>query len=334
VRALFFAEHEIRDGRTDRHGNHRIVSRRIQFVETGEDNAASGGGAAPYLDYRPPTEDEQTALAGLLEAPWLQEDIEGAATAYAIERLVPEHFDEVKSYREGLVLKTMAAVKDRLTKEIQYWDNRAEELKLEELAGKQPRLNSAQAGRRCDELTDRLQNRMKELELERQLAPLPPVISGGALIVPERVLASKSGRDYPGVDKASRDRIEELAMQAVEEAEKRMGRVPRRMPQNNPGYDIESLDPESGHLHFIEVKGRSEDASFVHVTKTEVLLGLNRRKFSALAIVLVGSDGVIGRPHYVRDAMSRVMPRDVPFGMTGIDLSIKELLEMESPEVI
>ena len=32
--------------------------------------------------------------------------------------------------------KTEAAVKDRLTKEISYWDHRAETLKLEEKAGR------------------------------------------------------------------------------------------------------------------------------------------------------------------------------------------------------
>jgi hypothetical protein len=35
-----------------------------------------------------------------------------------------------------LIAKTEAAVKERLIKEITYWDHRAEQLKLQEQAGK------------------------------------------------------------------------------------------------------------------------------------------------------------------------------------------------------
>src|SRR5205085_482291 len=82
---------------------------------------------------------------------WLQQDLEAQALTYAIAALVPEHFDEVKRRKEELIAKTIAAVKDRLTKEIVYWDHRAEELKAQEQAGRTPRLNSAKARQRADE---------------------------------------------------------------------------------------------------------------------------------------------------------------------------------------
>jgi hypothetical protein len=67
--------------------------------------------------------------------------------------------------------KTRAAVKDRLTKEINYWDHRAEELKLQEQAGKvNARLNAQEARRRADDLQGRLQKRMEQLELESQIS--------------------------------------------------------------------------------------------------------------------------------------------------------------------
>ena len=44
-------------------------------------------------------------------------------------------------------------MKDRLTKEITYWDHRAEQLKLQEQAGKpNAKLNSGEARKRADEL--------------------------------------------------------------------------------------------------------------------------------------------------------------------------------------
>jgi hypothetical protein len=45
---------------------------------------------------------------------------------------VPRPFEEVKRNKEELVIKTVAAVKDRLTKEINYVDHRANELKAQE----------------------------------------------------------------------------------------------------------------------------------------------------------------------------------------------------------
>jgi hypothetical protein len=58
------------------------------------------------------------------------------AQGYAIAHVVPEHLAEVRGRKLELIAKTEAAVKDRLTKEITYWDHRAEELKLQE-AGRQ-----------------------------------------------------------------------------------------------------------------------------------------------------------------------------------------------------
>ncbi|EAZ98517.1 DUF3883 domain-containing protein [Marinobacter sp. ELB17] len=49
--------------------------------------------------------------------------------------------------------------------------------------------------------------------------------------------------------------VEVIARQAVCDFEKRRGRVPTQMPQTHPGYDIESLDTETGESRMIEVKG-------------------------------------------------------------------------------
>src|SRR5262249_32006854 len=110
--------------------------------------------------------------------------------------LVPGHFDEVRQRKEELINKTLVAVKDRLTTEINYWDHRAAQLKEQELAGKvNAQLNSGLARQRADELATRLQKRLAELEQERRLSPLPPVVLGGALIVPIGLLRRLQGTD-------------------------------------------------------------------------------------------------------------------------------------------
>ena len=69
-------------------------------------------------------------LNALLEQEWLKgENLERRATAYAVEHLVPRHLERVRQRRIELIDKTEAAVQERLTKEINYWDLRAAELR-------------------------------------------------------------------------------------------------------------------------------------------------------------------------------------------------------------
>ena len=138
-RALFYLEHALQDGSADRNGNRLIISRRLQFIEMDRQGNAREAGYAPYLDYRPLTEQEIPVVQAALTDMWDMEDLERTALGYAVEHLVPPHLNEVKLRREALVTKTMAAVKERLTKEATYWDARAQELKLQEEAGKTPR---------------------------------------------------------------------------------------------------------------------------------------------------------------------------------------------------
>ncbi|HEV8718941.1 MAG TPA: DUF3883 domain-containing protein [Candidatus Binatia bacterium] len=116
-------------------------------------------------------------------------------------------------------------------------------------------MNSALARQRADELEGQLQLRMAELEQERQLSPLLPVVIGGALVVPQCLLQRNQTPASVEASQAERERIDRLAVAAVIKAERRLGHEPREMPHEHPGYDIESKDPAFNHLRFIEVKG-------------------------------------------------------------------------------
>ena len=186
VRALVYLEHPIQDARIDASGKRRVVSRRLQYVEIDTTGVARNAGYAPYLDYRPLQEDERSLVEPVLEKSWLRADIESQAIEYAIAHIVPQHLQEVKQNKEELIDKTLAAVKDRLTKEITYWDHRATELNLQEQAGKvNAKINSDKARQRADDLQARLQKRTAELEQERHLSPLSPVVAGGSISHPD-----------------------------------------------------------------------------------------------------------------------------------------------------
>jgi superfamily II DNA or RNA helicase len=321
VRALFYLEHSIQDARTDHSGNRRVVSRRMQFVEIDGSGGVRNAGYAPYLDYRPITPEERTLTSPLLEPDWLKRELESKILEYGVQSLVPQHFNEVKIRKEELVEKTMAAVKERLTKEITYWDHRAEELKAQELAGKTPRLNSGKARQRADDLQARLQKRLEELEQERRLSPMPPVVIGGALVVPAGLLARLRGerKVEPAQFAKDRERVMLLAMAAVIEAERRLGFAPRDVSAQNLGYDVESEISPAGRLRFIEVKGRAKGAETVTITKNEILTALNKPEDFILALVEVDGDSTSTR--YVRQPFQR----EPDFGVTSVNYALKEL---------
>ena len=167
-------------------------------------------------------------------------------------------------------------MKDRLTKEISYWDHRAEQLKLQEQAGKATaRLNSGEARKRADALQARLERRMDELKFERQISPLPTVILGGMLVVPQGLIAGMTGRPLPAVaDSPDTHASAGRARAVVMEVERRLGFEPTDRETEKLGYDIESRVPGTGKLRFIEVRGRVSDAATITVTKNEILYSL------------------------------------------------------------
>jgi SNF2 family DNA or RNA helicase len=324
-RMLFFLEHSIQDASVTKSGDRRVVSKQLLFVEIDSTGAARHLNYAPYLDYRPLNVGEP-ALEQIVARPecgWISRDLESKAQGYAIANVVPEHLAELRSRKLALLDKTEAAVKDRLTKEIVYWDNRAAQLKAQEQAGKtNARLNSGEARKRADELQARLQRRMEEIQRERQLSPLPPVVLGGLLVVPIGLIRAIGGLPQTTAQTtvdthAAAARAREIIM----EVERGLGFRPVDREFEKLGYDIESAIPGTGRLRFIEVKGRIAGADTVTVTKNEILYSLNKPDDFILA--LVEFDGADHRVHYVR----RPFQREPDFGVTSVNYGFAELIE-------
>jgi superfamily II DNA or RNA helicase len=301
-RLLVTLEHAIRDGRPGRHGQPSVVSRRMQFVMIDEQGKTVDAGPAPYLDFRPLRPDETEAAHKLLDAEWLKGDIEKTAMHFAIAQLVPEHLRETRERRLAEIDRVEGEVRARLRREISYWDGRAEELALREQAGKGGRLNSGNARAYAQTLTERLDRRLRQLSEERDIQALPPQVKGAALVMPIGMLRPRTGSAPDGFaeDALARQEVERLAMEAVLAAERTLGREPRDVSAAKVGYDIESRDANSGHLHFIEVKGRIDGADSITVTTNEMLVALNAGERFILAIVPVSDGGFAQRPVYVR----------------------------------
>ena len=324
-RVLLFLEHAIQDASLTRSGDRRIVSKRMLYVELDADGMTRHVHYAPYLDYRPLAEDDP-GLEEILERPqcaWIDQDMERQAQGYAVANVVPEHLAEVRDTKLTLIAKTEVAVKDRLTKEITYWDHRAEQLKLQEQAGKTgARLNSGEARKRADMLQTRLQKRLEELRHEAQISPLPPVVLGGLLVVPRGLIDEMRGHEPAGTGTAvdtqeSAARAREIIMGA----ERSLGFDPTDREFEKLGYDIESRVPNTGKLRFIEVKGRASGAATITVTRNEILYSLNKPEDFILGIVEF-QDGGQHQVHYVREPFRR----EPDFGVTSVNYDFGELL--------
>ena len=329
ARLLFYVEDSVQDGVILTSGSKRIISKHIHFVELKEDGTAVNAGYAPYLDYRAADSDEQTAVRTFLNSQaWLQQNVEDIAVGYAISEVIPAHVKEVKVRKTKLIDKTAKAVKERLTAEIQYYDFRAGELKTKESAGKSnARLNSEMAQRHADELQSRMNKRLAELEMEKLISAMPPVIVGGAIVIPRGLLNRLLGKpDTFAADAIARREIELAAMQAVMDIEASLGYIPRDVSASKVGYDVESLIPQDKRgkgcepLRFIEVKGRAVGADTVTVSVNEILTAFNKPDEYILAIVEV--DGTVTRTIYLK----KPFHERPDFAATSVNYNIVDLV--------
>jgi superfamily II DNA or RNA helicase len=322
-RALVYLDHAIRDGRTDRTGQRCVVSQRMYFVELSADGAGAEAGPAPYLDYRPLAAGELAAAHDIVAAcaAWRIED---RATRFAAAHLVPQHLEDVRREKVEYVRKVAQAVEDRLTKEIRYWQQRAEQLLHEEQAGGKPKMSSRRARELAAEMEARLQRRLDELRREAQVAPAPPNVVGAALVIPVALLDRAQAQPERSLGRPAlaeaRAAVEHRAMAAVMAHERALGCEPVDVSAENRGYDIESRDHSRGRLRFIEVKGRAAGAGTVTVSRNEVLTALNKPDAYILAIVEI--DGDRETVHYHQ----RPFQGDHGFAVTHVTYDFGKLL--------
>ena len=329
ARLLFYIEDAIQDGVILPNGSKRVVSKNIHFVELTADGSARGAGYAPYLDYRAATLDEHSVIRPYSQSQdWLHTGVEDRARGYAIANIIPAHFSEVKAHKHKMLDKIAKAVKERMTAEIQYWDFRAADLKSKEAAGKKnDRLNSQMAARRAEDLEARMQRRLSEIDTEKMISPAPPVVIGGALVIPKGLLHQLTDAPNASVFAHGDLRaVEYAAMKAVMDIETELGYIPHDVSAAKVGYDVESdipkqLRPEgASSLRFIEVKGRTKGAISVTVSKNEILTGLNKPEEYILAIVEV--DGQNTRTIYLKRPF-----RNAPdFTATSVNFDIADLV--------
>ncbi len=301
---LFMVDHSVCEGEAE-----KVVSRRMQFVRLLPDGTAGNAGWAPHLDLAEPSARALELAKDIRAQEWLSADLEGRAVQYASVNMAKDHFDEVRKRRVAQVDKIHQAVRERLVKAINYWTRRRMELEQEVAAGRQPRVQPANARQNADMLTARLKNRERELEQMRHIVSKAPVVLGGILVIPQGLLNQTSGTGTFCADALMRSHVEQVAMKAVMDVEQSFGNTVEDVSAQKCGWDVTSRYPARPgepirDARHIEVKGRAKGADTITVTRNEICCAINQRDKFILAIVLVDGDSYEG-PYYIRNPFER-----------------------------
>lgn len=324
---LILLTHEVRSG------DGTVLSKRLQFMRVAPNGETEFAGWAPHIDLDPLPGDERAMLLEALDTSWFSSGHETKALESAAATLAPEHYEEVAQRRIEHVEKTLNAVHERLSKEIDFWQDRWMKLNDDAAAGKDARLSLGNIERTLSDLQSRLDNRKQELLSMRHVVNSTPVLLGAALIVPVGLMNKLRGEEPadPAVasmaaDATARSRIEYLAMQAVQQREEAQGCRVIDVSSEKCGWDLTSYPPvvdgKQPTPKHIEVKGRVKGADTITVTKNEILYARNQGDKFVLAIALVDENDSIDGPHYIREPFDS----EPGWGVTSINFNLGELL--------
>jgi len=300
---LVILEHTVRES-----SGGSVVSRRLQFVRVPQHGTPVDAGYAPHTGLRAASDAERSLVADVLSSSWLSVELQDKAYAFASDVIAAEHFREVKSSKEAHAERVLAAVHERLTKEINHWENRYLDLQDQVAKGKQPKVQLDNTRQKINELSERLAARKKQLEQQRAVVSATPLVLGAALVIPQGLLEVRRGNTTYSIDAEARRRVELIAMRRVMDVERGFGHDVSDVSADKCGWDVTARPkPQDGSLadaRHIEVKGRAKGQDSVTVTYREIITALNDGDRYILAIVLVDGDQTEG-PYYIRRPFSK-----------------------------
>ena len=201
--------------------------------------------------------------------------------AWLQTNMLQPFLEETRKDRLAEVERIADHVKLSLTELIQRADEEIGKASLDKekgVPGADGRL--AQAENRHDELSARLKRRLEELEQQRALSLQAVERITSVLVLPHPERQSPEVRRLqPNAE------TEATAMRVVMEYEKAQGRQVYDVHEKNLGYDITSLDVNSGELRLIEVKGLADATGTILLTPNERRVAEDRRDCYWLYIV-------------------------------------------------
>jgi hypothetical protein len=178
---------------------------------------------------------------------------------WSLDAVTPSYFGEIEARRKNelsikgkYVRKSLQFLIGESIKKLAQYDAQLRQMRDEN----DPRRLNIQGNRaredaRRNELSQRLKDRLAEIEQEGHLSEKPPEVLGVAVILPapHEVVASVEGME-------SDPEVEKIAVAVVMQYEADQGRKPVSVEEENCGWDVTSL--HGGQVaRYIEVKGRA-----------------------------------------------------------------------------
>ncbi len=189
--------------------------------------------------------------------------------------------DEVRQERVAEVDRIAAHVELSLTELMQREDRLIGRLAEETERGVEGAAgNLKQAEDRHAALMTRRERRRQELERQRSLSLQAVERIASVLVLPH------PEREKPEVRRLRPDaETEAIAMRVAMEYERAAGRAVADVHEQNLGYDLTSLDTQSGELRLIEVKGLGGSTGTIGLTPNEKRVAEDRRDCYWLYVV-------------------------------------------------
>lgn len=251
----------------------QVCERRLYYVEVEQGKEPVIFGQAPYIDYRPPSEEEAARLdSGALDPLSWERDGEARAERALMDGPVSHDVREISEKRAAGVDKVEEAVRQRLNHAIATASTEKERWAERARSGDEgARPTAANKKRELESLIARRDTRLRELEGERMVRPKPITLVSAAVVLPSRAITSnpKDAKDLFEARKAS----EERGMDAVMRIERQLHHDPKDVSRLNVGWDVQSYVERAdgtGDWRFIESKGVREDADTVTLSPNEV----------------------------------------------------------------
>jgi hypothetical protein len=240
----------------------------VELSETGEPRLREPGMLGDLVPAKPPS--QLPPVASLPEA-----------TGWLNTGVLPGFVQEVRTERLAEVARVADHVELSLTELLQKADDEigrgAAEVE-QGVQGAEGRL--AMAEERHAKLLQRRDQRRQELERQRALSLQAVERITSVLVMPH------PEREAPEVQRLRANlETETAAMEVVIAHERTQGRQVEDVHEKNLGYDVTSLDTQSGELRLIEVKGLGAASGRVLLTPNERRVAEDRRDCYWLYVV-------------------------------------------------
>jgi superfamily II DNA or RNA helicase len=203
------------------------------------------------------------------------------ASDWLTQQALAPFLDEVRQERVAEVDRIAAHVELSLTELLEREDRLIGRLAEEAEHGVEGAAGILkQAGDRHAALMTRRERRRQELERQRSLSLQAVERIASVLVLPH------PEREKPEVRRLRPDaETESIAMRVAMEYERAAGRAAADVHEQNLGYDLTSLDTQSGELRLIEVKGLGGSTGTIGLTPNEKRVAEDRRDCYWLYVV-------------------------------------------------